>query len=112
MNLYEQGDLIEMDFSPSVGHEPAKVRPAVVVSVGYFNNIASSLTVVCPITSTVNGHPLHIELPAACPVHGCICIEQMRTVDLGRRFRSSFGERLDAETMSTVLNEIGAVFGI
>lgn len=49
--LFEQGDLIEVDFNPTVGHEPAKRRPALVVSAGYFNNVVSSLTVVCPITS-------------------------------------------------------------
>ena len=45
--LFEQGDLIEVNFSPTVGHEPQRRRPALVVSVGYFNNVISSLTVVC-----------------------------------------------------------------
>ena len=33
MTLYEQGDIIEVDFDPTLGHEPKKMRPAIVVSV-------------------------------------------------------------------------------
>ena len=82
MTLYEQGDIIEVDFDPTLGHEPKKMRPALVVSVGYFNNVLSSLTVVCPITSTVNGHPLHVEIASDNAVHGCVCLEQIRAIDL------------------------------
>lgn len=112
--LFEQGDIIELDFDPTAGHEPQKRRPAVVVSIGYFNNAVSSLTVVCPITSFTNGHPLHIELPPECEVEGCICIEQLRAVDLNSQFRdaSQTGYSVDTETMSRVLESIGAVFGI
>ena len=81
MTLYEQGDIIEVDFDPTLGHEPKKMRPALVVSVGYFNNVLSSLTVVCPITSTVNGHPLHVKIASDNAVHGCICLEQIRAID-------------------------------
>jgi mRNA interferase MazF len=80
--------------------------------VGYFNNVLSSLTVVCPITSVDNGHPLHIALPPGCPVKGHVCIEQMRAVDLKRRDCLPVGEKLDADTMAGVLEAIGAVFGI
>ena len=114
MTLFEQGDVIEVNFNPTVGHEPQKLRPALVVSVGYFNNIVSSLTVVCPITSTVNGHPLHIELPNDSGVSGCICIEQLRAIDLNspQRQAKHLGYSLDRDTMAAVLDAIGAVFGI
>ncbi len=112
--LVEQGDLILVNFDPSLGHEPQKRRPALVVSVGYFNNVISSLTVVCPITTAVHPHPLHIEVPAGMPVEGRICIEQLRGVDLSNPLRNAepLGARLDAESMSRVLEAIGAVFGI
>ena len=104
MTLYEQGDIIEVDFDPTLGHEPKKMRPALVVSVGYFNNVISSLTVVCPITSTVNGHPLH----------GCVCLEQIRAIDLSspKRRTKKTGLSMDTETMTRVLDGIGAMFGI
>ena len=110
--LCEQGDLIEVDFDPTVGHEPKKLRPALVISVGYHNNVLSSLVVVCPITSTVNRHPLHVPLPRESAVQGCICLEQLRAIDLEKRHARSLEARLDRETMATVLDGIGAMFGI
>ncbi len=114
MKLYEQGDIIEVDFNPTVGHEPQKRRPALVVSVGYFNNVVSSLTVVCPITSTVNGHPLHIEIAEGNVAAGCVCVEQIRAIDLNdpRRRVKHLGGSLDCETMAAVLDAIGAIFDI
>jgi mRNA interferase MazF len=110
--LFEQGDIIEVDFDPTKGHEPAKRRPALIVSVGYFNNVLSSLTVVCPITSTISRHPLHIEIAPGNPASGSICIEQVRAIDLSRRNCSDAKGKLDTETMARVLEAIGAVFGI
>lgn len=114
MMLFEQGELIEMDFDPTVGHEPNKMRPALVVSVGHFNNVVSSLTVVCPITSNdLNRHPLHIPIEAG-EVRGRVCIEQLRTVDLNnpRCHAHKLETWADEETMGEVLDAIGAVFGI
>ena len=112
--IWEQGDIIEVNFDPTLGHEPQKRRPALVVSVSFFNNVLSSLAVVCPITSTKNGHPLHVEIPEGNVVQGCVCIEAMRAIDLedpGRAARS-LGQPLDCETMAKVLDGIGGVFGI
>lgn len=110
--LCEQGDLIEVDFDPTVGHEPKKLRPALVVSVGRHNNVLSSLVVVCPITSRVNRHPLHVPVAQGNVVQGCICLEQLRAVDLERRHARSLDTHLDRETMARVLDGIGAIFGI
>ena len=110
--MFEQGELIELSFDPTMGHEPQKRRPAVVVSVGYFNNVLSSLQVVCPITSTVNRHPLHVPSQGQGPVSGCICLEAIRAVDLQARGAQSLGEFLDQATMSRVLDGIGGIFGI
>ena len=112
--LVEQGELIELDFNPTVGHEPRKLGPALVVSVSYFNNVLSSLVVVCPITSTDNGHPLHVRIAEGNIVAGCVCVEAMRAVDIHSpsRHARSLGDFLDEETMSRVLEAIGGVFGI
>ena len=112
--LWEQGDYIQMNFDPTVGHEPQKLRPALVVSVGHFNNVVSSLVVVCPITSANNGHPLHIELPENAPVQGCVCMEAIRAVDLAdpRRAARSLDACADEQTMGRVLEALGAIFDL
>lgn len=110
--LLEQGDVIIVDFDPTMGHEPTKRRPAVVMSVGYFNNVLSSLTVVCPITSATSKHPLHIALLHEDPVEGFICVEQLRAMDLSKRTYTKLDGKLDEATMANVLEAIGGIFGI
>ncbi len=110
--LLDQGDVIIVDFDPTIGHEPRKSRPALVVSTDYFNNVLSSLTVVCPITSTVNGHPLHVEINDTCGVHGCVCLEQIRAIDVSNRKVQETGIKMGDSTMTRVLDGIGAIFGI
>lgn len=110
--MLEQGDIIEASFDSTLGHEPRKRRPALVVSVGFFNNVLSSLTVVCPITSKVNGHPLHVEIAEGNAVSGCVCLEQLRAIDVERRDVVKLGGQLDETTMSRVLDGIGAIFEI
>ena len=112
--IVEQGDLIELDFDPAVGHEPRKLRPALVTSVGFHNNVLSSLVMVCPITSTASEHPLHVEVADGNAVTGRICLEQLRSVDLAspRRRARALDAHLDAETMARVLDGLGGMFGI
>jgi mRNA interferase MazF len=83
VNALEQGDIIEVDFSSSLGHEPTKLRPAVVVS-GFGFNSRSSLVSLIPITTADNGYPLHIPIEAP-PVTGFACVEQLRNVDIAQR---------------------------
>ena len=82
--IYEQGDIIEVDFDPTRGHEPAKKRPALVVS-SYDFNISNSMTIVCPISSREKNFFLHERLPESCEVEGSVLMEQVRAIDLDAR---------------------------
>ena len=83
MSLFEQGDIIEVDFNPGVGHEPAKRRPAIVVT-SYAFNARSSLVGVVPVQSKDAGYPLHVPVSEA-GLHGFACVEQVRNIDVERR---------------------------
>lgn len=80
---------------------------------GFFNNVLSSLTVVCPITSIANGHPLHAEITGAAWSRDA-CPEQIRSLGLSVPARSArkLGAFLDEATMTRVLDGLGAIFGI
>ena len=109
MSRLEQGDIIEIDFNPSVGHEPAKTRPAVVVSVYGFNS-RSSLTCIVPITSKRHDYPLHIEIEAE-GVHGWACVEALRTVDVDHRGYRLVGYAGDA-AMKSIMSAIRGIFDL
>jgi mRNA interferase MazF len=111
-SLLEQGDIVEYDSGPGKEHKLAKQHLAVIVSVGYFSNALSSLTVLCPITTTTQRHPLHIEIPKGNSAHGFICVERLRALDLNQRNCVKLEGKLDEETMSTVLEALGGIFGI
>ena len=107
--MYLQGDIVQVSFDPSIGHEQRKTRPAVVVSADDFN-LRSSMTMVVPITSTDNGYPMHVAIECKA-VYGWACVEQARALDLQARRCRKVGE-VDAEAMSAILGRVGAMFGI
>ena len=100
----EQGDVILVDFNPSVGHEPAKLRPAVVVS-GYGFISRANLVAVVPTTTKDNGYPLHV--PATCSGRsiGFACVELLRTIDVCQRGFEYLGVA-DDETLRSILASI------
>jgi len=82
--IYRQGDIVEVDFSPSIGHEAQKRRPCIVVSNEVYN-ISNSTTLVCPITSVRNSHYLHFPVEEGYGVDGFIIVEQVKSFDLDAR---------------------------
>lgn len=58
-----RGELYDIDLGQPVGHEPAFVRPAVVVSVDVLNNGPGELVAVVPVTSRRYELRSHVELP-------------------------------------------------
>lgn len=111
MSIFSQGDIIEVNFDPTVGHEPAKRRPALVVSTHAFN-LRSSMTFVAPITSVVNNYPLHVVFDdEESGVRGAVCVEQIRAVDLEARPCTKVGV-LGIDEMDEVLNRLAPIFGL
>lgn len=109
-SAYNQGDIILVSFEPSRSHEPKKTRPAVVISTGMFNRLVN-LTVVVPVTSTVNDFPLHVELSSENVVHGSVCVEQLKALDLEQRYTRKLG-RIEAPEMTRILELVRSIFGV
>ena len=109
-NMYYQGDVVEVSFAGSLGHEAKRKRPAVVIGCNRFNAM-SSLCVVVPVTTTDNRYPLHIRIEPGNVIEGFVCIEQLVSLDLRYRGYEVLGS-LDENTMRNILDAIGAVFDI
>ena len=101
--------MIEVDFNSGVGHEPAKRRPAIVVT-SYAFNVRSLLVGVAPIQSKDTGYPLHVPVDEA-GLHGYACVEQVRNIDVERSWYRLIGYASDS-LMRQVACIIRGVYGL
>jgi mRNA interferase MazF len=68
--LIWRGEIYDVDLGVPVGHEPAHLRPGLIVSADLINNGPGALIGVVPITSTRYGLRSHVELePGDTGVH-------------------------------------------
>ncbi|MCI2106915.1 MAG: type II toxin-antitoxin system PemK/MazF family toxin [Intestinimonas sp.] len=104
VTIFEQGDIVYLDFDPQSGHEQKGRRPALVVSNDLFNRV-SSLTMVCPITHTDRGHPFHVRLDDRTKTDGVIMCDQARMLDLASR-RASFEEKAPSDLVAEAVDLI------
>lgn len=96
----ERGDLVKMSFDPQAGHEQSGWRPALVVSPAVYNR-ASSLALVCPVTSRIKGYPFEVELPPGLGVEGAVLADQVRSLDWRAR-----NARLVARAPASVVRDV------
>lgn len=104
--MVRQGDLIKVSFNPQHGHEQAGYRPALVVSNDEFN-VRTNLAIVCPITNTNNGFPLHVPLDSRTKTTGVVLCEHVRTLDLNSR-PNVFIERIPDDILKRITDIIHA----
>lgn len=84
MVALNQGDIIDMNFTPQKGHEQSGRRPALIISNNVLNH-HSSMAMVCPITSTNKHHPFHLELDERTDTTGVILCDQAKLLDIRAR---------------------------
>jgi mRNA interferase MazF len=108
-----RGDVILVEFDPTLGHEQGGQRPALVVSADALNKSPAGIVIVAPITGTDRGIPAHVRVSA--PEGGLtkasvIQADQIRTIS-----RRRVGRRLgtvSASTMGQVEERLKLVLGL
>lgn len=80
----DRGDIIWLNFDPSLGHEQSGRRPGIVLSSLKYNQKVG-LAIVCPITSQEKGYPFEVRIPEGFKIKGVILSDQMRCIDLNKR---------------------------
>ncbi|MDD4801621.1 MAG: type II toxin-antitoxin system PemK/MazF family toxin [Syntrophomonas sp.] len=98
----EQGDVVTLEFDPQVGHEQKGRRPAIVVSNKTFNKF-TGMAIVCPITNTKKGFPLHVSLDERTATTGVIMCEQVKSLDISAR-HIIYKEKAPIEMVEEVLD--------
>lgn len=102
---FERGDIILVDFSPSLGHEQKGYRLALVWT-NRASQQVSGFASVFPITSHDKGYPLHVRLgKRVSKVKGVIMTDQITTIDLEIR-----SVRKIAHVGNDILYEVAEIF--
>lgn len=100
--MFEQGDIIYLDFCPQAGHEQAGRRPALVISKTAFNR-KSSVAMVCPIIHTDKRLFLHPKLPEGLKTDGYVLCDQARFLDLRAR-NARYEEKASRDFLAEVVD--------
>ena len=102
VTVFEQGDIIAIDFDPQVGHEQKGRRPALVVSNNAYNRFTKA-AMVCPITNTNKNMPVQIKLDSRTKTTGVIMCEQIKALDLSKR-KAAFLEKAPVDIIGDVVD--------
>jgi mRNA interferase MazF len=97
----DRRDVILLSFDPTLGHEQAGFRPAVVLSPEYYNK-ASGLCLVCPITTNIKGYPFEVILDGTKKTTGVALSDQVRSVDWKAR-NIKIVDRISMTSLATIL---------
>lgn len=100
------GDIVWVNFDPTIGREQKGRRPAIIISSFDFNK-KTNLAFVCPITNTNKNYPFRIQLESQ-KVKGFVMTEQLRSISWQER-KVEFIEKGDKNTLLTISNLIEAI---
>lgn len=106
----QQGDIVYLDFDPQAGHEQKGRRPALVVSNFTYNKI-TRMALVCPITNTNRGFPLHVGLDDRTQSTGFIMCEQVKALDIEIR-NASLKEKAPDDIVKEVFDILYGIIEI
>jgi len=102
-----QGDIVIVDFTPTLGHEQMGKRPAVIISKDKYNNITKQI-IVCPITTKTKNLPMRIKLDERIQTQGFVMCDQVRTLDIKAR-NPVFAEKIPKDILDTIKRSVSAV---
>ena len=106
----KQGDIILLDFDPTMGREQAGYRPAVVISQTAYNK-KRNMVIICLITSSIKPLRLRVMLDERTETQGDIICEQVRTIDLLAR-KCKVAEQLPKDLLKQVLEAVNAIIAL
>ncbi len=109
----QRGEVWLAQFTPTQGHEQAKKRPCIILSIDKFNNGPSNLVIAVPLTSKSKRHTPHISIT---PPEGGLSVpsyalcEQIRVLSLCRFSDKALG-RVEPATLNAIENILTTLLG-
>ena len=101
-----RGDIVWINFDPTVGHEQKGRRPALVLSPQKYNRVTGR-AICCPITSKERGYIFEVVFTGK-KIKGAILTDQLRTLDFTQR-KILFIEKSTHETLDAVEERMHAL---
>ncbi len=98
-----RGEVWDLSFDPTLGHEQAGVRPALVVSVDLFNEGPAELVVAIPITRTARRIRWHVQVT---PPEGGLVAESFLQCENARSVSKSRLKRLRGRVSVSTMREV------
>ena len=113
--LTKQFEIWLADLNPTIGTEPGKTRPVVIIQTNLLNKIPHPSTIVCPITRNVNKDTeilrVHLKKGTANLHQACdIMMDQIRAID-NKRLVKRIGN-LPQETEDLVKENVKTILDI
>ena len=109
MYVPARGDIVWLDFEPSVGREQTGNRPALVVSPEAFNR-KTGLALLCPVTSRIRGYPFEVRLPDSSTISGVVLADHIKSLDWRERGARPIG-RAPTRILRDVLDKVRVLLG-
>ena len=106
-----RGEIIRVNLNPTIGREQAgDARPCLVLSHTKYNAKRQDIVIVTPITSTIKPKvKMMVEIPSGFKVTGSVIAEQVRTIDLSKRWWKTTEEILPSEFVDRVVKIFSAI---
>jgi mRNA interferase MazF len=107
MKSIRRGEVWRANLDPTIGHEQAKTRPVLVLSVDAFNACGAELVTILPLTSKLRALRTRVELvppEGGCTTSSQVICEQTRTISLDR-----LSKRLGSVSDGTMLRVSGII---
>jgi mRNA interferase MazF len=80
----KKGDIIKVDFNPTLGSKQSGYRRALIISNEDFYS-KTGMLIILPITSTNNSFPLHVQLEKNVKTQGYVLCEHVKSIDANVR---------------------------
>ncbi|ABF46231.1 MULTISPECIES: type II toxin-antitoxin system PemK/MazF family toxin [Deinococcus] len=107
MSAPQRGQLIWVNFDPSLGHEQGGRRPALVVSNTRYNE-RTGLMICMPVTSRVKGYTSEIALPETLATRGVVLASHVYTMDWRARDVQEI-EAVPPEVLTAALQRLAVI---
>lgn len=103
MYILDKGDIVLLDFDPSVGKEIMNCRPAYVLSQKIFNE-HTRFSVVALITSIMRNMQLQVILPKELSTQGAILMHQIKSLDF-----ESWKIELTEKALTSIIDKAASI---